>query len=84
MIINLPNGKSVEVPLEVYLRMTDEDFEYLMSINWGDEILNPFQSSVLLYGEAQEEEEDESENSEEPVDPDDLDKLRDLDAEIDE
>lgn len=84
MIINLPNGKSIEVPLEVYLRMTDEDFEYLMSVNWGDEILNPFQSSVLLYGEAGDEEEELEELDEDLEDPDSLDKLRDLDAETDE
>jgi hypothetical protein len=81
MIINLPNGKSVEVPLEVYLRMTDEDFEYLMSVNWGDELLNPFESSVLLYGEAKKDPDEEDDIVEENTDPTDLDKLQDLDAE---
>ena len=85
MIINLPNGKSIEVPLEVYLRMTDEDYEYLMSINLGDDILNPFQSSVLLFGEVQPEDIDSDEELEEDIlDIDDLDKLQDLDAEPDE
>ena len=83
MIINLPNGKSIEVSLEAYLRMTDDDFEYLMAVNWGDEFRNPFESSVLLYGEAKADEyDDEEESTEEYVDPSDLDKLQDLDADI--
>lgn len=57
--------------------MTDEDFEYLLSVNWGDEIVNPFQSSVLLFGEAPSDEEDDEETSEPNVDT-----LSDLDAEI--
>ena len=82
MIINLPNGKSIEVSLEAYLRMTDEDFEYLMAINWGDEWFNPFEASVLVHGESKKDEDDEQEeNSEEYTDPSDLDKLQDLDAE---
>lgn len=82
MIINLPNGKSIEVSLEAYLRMTDDDFEYLMAVNWGDEFRNPFESSVLLYGEAKADDVEEEEPTEEYVDPSDLDKLQDLDADI--
>lgn len=74
MIINLPNGKIIEVSLEVYLRMTDDDFEYLMSLNWGDEFVNPFVASVLVHGELKLEDEEEEEES-------DLDTLSDLDAE---
>lgn len=75
MIINLPNGKTIEVSMEVYLRMTDEDFEYLISINSGDDVINPFQASVLVYGEIAADEEDEEE------DESDVDTLSDLDAE---
>ncbi len=81
-MINLPNGKSIEMSLEVYLRMTDDDYEYLLSVNWGDDVLNPFAGSVLLYGESTEkfvdEEDDDEENIEEMSD---LDKLQDIDAE---
>ena len=68
--------------MEAYLRMTDDDFEYLMAVNWGEEFRNPFESSVLLYGEAKADEYDEDEDIEEYVDPSDLDKLQDLDADI--
>lgn len=75
MIINLPNGKTIEVSLEVYLRMTDDDFEYLMSMNWGEEFNNPFIASVLVHGEAKIDEEYEEEEEL------DLDTLSELDAE---
>lgn len=68
--------------MEAYLRMTDDDFEYLMAVNWGDEFRNPFESSVLLYGEAKADDVEEEEPTEEYVDPSDLDKLQDLDADI--
>jgi hypothetical protein len=77
MIVNLPNGKTIEVSLEVYLRMTDEDFEYLMSLNSGDEVGNPFQASVLVYGEVPS---DDDEDEEDDVESD-VDTLSDLDAE---
>lgn len=77
MIINLPNGKSIEVSLEVYLRMTDDDFEYLMSMNWGDEVNNPFIASVLVHGEARIDDDEDEEIADE-LDPD---TLSDLDAE---
>tara|TARA_R110000868_G_scaffold26739_1_gene102697 strand:- start:192 stop:431 length:240 start_codon:yes stop_codon:yes gene_type:complete len=75
MIISLPNGKTIEVSLEVYLRMTDDDFEYLMSINYGEEFINPFIASVLAHGEAKIDEDSEEEEEL------DLDTLSELDAE---
>jgi hypothetical protein len=51
MIVSLPNGKCIEVSIETYLRMTDEDFEYLLAINWGEHFEDPFHSSVLSLGE---------------------------------
>jgi len=51
MIVSLPNGKVVEMSLEQYLRMTDEDFQFMVAQNWGEEINNPFHGSVLEDGE---------------------------------
>jgi len=47
MLYNLPTGKVIELSLEQYLEMTDEEFEYLISINYGDAIENPFFGSIL-------------------------------------
>lgn len=58
MLVNLPNGKTIEMSIEQYLSMTDEDFQYLVSTNSGDEISDPFYGSVLKYGDSYEEDED--------------------------
>ena len=47
MLYSLPTGKVIELSLEQYLEMTDEEFEYLISINYGDPIENPFFGSIL-------------------------------------
>ena len=52
MIVSLPNGKCIEMSLEHYLRMSDEDFNDLTAYNAGEDLQDPFHSSVLLYGEA--------------------------------
>lgn len=50
MIVSLANGKSIEVSLEQYLRMSDDDFNFLVARNYGDEIADPFHSSHLKDG----------------------------------
>ncbi len=47
MLYNLPNGKVIEISVEQYIDMSDEEFEYLLSINYGEIIEDPFFGSVL-------------------------------------
>lgn len=47
MLYNLPNGKVIEISVEQYLDMDDEEFEYLLSINYGEAIEDPFFGSIL-------------------------------------
>jgi hypothetical protein len=47
MLYNLPNGKVIEISVEQYLDMDDEEFEYLLSINYGELIEDPFFGSIL-------------------------------------
>jgi hypothetical protein len=47
MIYQLSNGKSVEMSTEQYFRMTDEDFQFLVASNAGDEINDPFSGSII-------------------------------------
>jgi hypothetical protein len=47
MLYSLPNGKVIELSLDQYLDMSDEEFEYLLSINYGESIENPFFGSIL-------------------------------------
>lgn len=47
MLYQLPNGRTIEMSVEQYLDMTDDDFEYLIAHNYGDELENPWFGSVL-------------------------------------
>jgi hypothetical protein len=47
MIYSLPNGKVIELSIEQFLRMTDDDVQHMIARNMGDEYADPFQDSVL-------------------------------------
>lgn len=46
MLYQLPNGKVIYITIEQYLELTDEDIQYMMSINHGEHIINPFTDSA--------------------------------------
>lgn len=47
MLYQLPTGKTVYLTLEEYLELTELDIQYLISLDYGDSILNPFTSSAV-------------------------------------
>jgi len=47
MQYQLPNGKVVNLSIEEYLDLTDEDVQYLISIDYGEHIINPFTGSAV-------------------------------------
>lgn len=47
MIYSLPNGKVIHLTLEEYLDLTDEDIQYLMSINAGEYPRSNWQGSAI-------------------------------------
>jgi hypothetical protein len=47
VLYQLPNGRTIELSVEQYLDMTDDDFEYLIAQNYGDELEDPWFGSVL-------------------------------------
>lgn len=47
MLYSLPTGKVIELSTEQYLELTDEELEYLISINYGEHIENPFFGSFM-------------------------------------
>lgn len=51
MLYSLSTGKVVDISIEQFLRMEDEDFQTITGLNYGSEIGNPFFGSVLLEGE---------------------------------
>lgn len=47
MLYQLPNGKVIELSTEQFLEMSDEELEYLIAYNYGDNLENPWFGSVL-------------------------------------
>ena len=47
MIYQLPNGKVIQITIDQYLDLTDEDIQYLMSINYGDYARSPWLDSAI-------------------------------------
>jgi len=47
MLYQLPNGKVIHLSVEEYLNLTDEDIQYLMSIDYGEHIRDPFIDSAI-------------------------------------
>lgn len=59
MLYQLPNGKCIELSLEQYLRMSDEELNMYVAYNIGEEINDPFALSVMRYGPASEKDDDD-------------------------
>jgi hypothetical protein len=47
MYYQLQNGKVVYLSIEQYLELTDLDIQYLMSIDYGEYVLDPFAGSAV-------------------------------------
>lgn len=47
MLYQLPNGKTIYLTIEEYLSLTDADVQYLISLNCGDALLDPFYGSAV-------------------------------------
>ena len=47
MLYQLQNGRVINITIEQYLSMSDNDIQYLICVNAGDTIHNPFSSSAL-------------------------------------
>jgi hypothetical protein len=47
MQYQLPNGKVINITIEEYLEITDLDIQYLMSLDFGEHIIDPFSGSAV-------------------------------------
>ena len=47
MYYQLPNGKVVQMSIEEYLNLKEKDIQYLLSINAGEYMSNPWSGSVI-------------------------------------
>lgn len=48
MLYQLPNGKTIYLTIEEFLSLTDQDLQYLVSLDLGEAILNPFKGSATV------------------------------------
>lgn len=48
MLYQLPNGKTIYLTIEEFLCLTDQDIQYLIAINCGEAVLNPFKGSATV------------------------------------
>jgi len=60
VLYQLSTGKTINISLEQFLDLTDEDEQYLVSLNYGDTILSPFFKSSLSNTTERPEREDDS------------------------
>ena len=47
MLYNLRNGRTIEITIEEFLYLTDQEIQYLEGMDIGDHIEDPFHSSTL-------------------------------------
>ena len=47
MLYQLPNGKVIHLSIDQYLSLTDEDIQYLISIDYGNVIHSPWVDSSI-------------------------------------
>lgn len=80
MYYQLPNGKVIEMTTEQFVEMSDEELEYLIAYNYGDTYENPWMGSILTKNDMT------LDDDILPEIPDlsQIDKLKDLDADIEE
>lgn len=55
MLYQLPNGKTVYLTIEEFLSLTDNDVQYLISLDCGESVLNPFRGSAVDKGQSEKE-----------------------------
>ncbi len=68
MLYNLPGGKTINISVEQFLSMTDDDIQYMVANNFGGSIRDPFTDSgikrsekkELLFDEEEDEEDDDT------------------------
>jgi hypothetical protein len=78
MIYQLPNGKCVEMSVEQYFRMSDDDFKNLIATNSGEEINDPFAGSVLRKGSPEQKGDDITEIDLEELSEEELEELGEI------
>jgi hypothetical protein len=48
MLYQLANGKVIYISIEQFLELSDQDIQYMMSIDYGEYAPNPFTDSAII------------------------------------
>lgn len=59
MYFQLPNGKVINITVEEYLCLTDEDIQTLIALNYGEYPTSHWYGSCIFYAEAVDKKDDE-------------------------
>lgn len=51
MLYQLPNGRTIQMSIETYLSLSDDEFRELTGLGYGKEINNPLFNSSINDGE---------------------------------
>lgn len=81
MFYQLPTGRVIEITIEQWLDLSDEEIEYLVAYNYGEVIENPWHGSILTKHTRQEE---DLEIPQDLMNTSELDKLLALDMDPEE
>ena len=75
MLYQLPTGKVIEISVEQYLELTDEELEYLIAYNYGEILENPWFGSILNDRESSFQQEDTPDILPDLINIPDIDKI---------
>ena len=68
MLYQLPNGKVIYLTIDQFLELTDNDIQYMVALNFGDHVINPFTDSVIFKNLKLEDDEDKDEDDDDIID----------------
>ena len=68
MLYQLPNGKVIYLTIDQFLELTDNDIQYMVALNFGDHVINPFTDSVIFKNLKLEDDENEDHEDDDIID----------------
>jgi hypothetical protein len=68
MLYQLPNGKVIYLTIDQFLDLTDNDIQYMVALNYGDHVVNPFTDSAIFKSLKLEDDNDEDQDDDNIID----------------
>lgn len=84
MFYQLSSGRVIEITVEQYFELTDEEIQYLIAYNYGEHQENPFFGSIISSNQRIIEDVEDEDIQPDIIDVLEIDKLIDLDVDYDD